>query len=109
MQKQNDAIIVDGSTFSVPEEGGDVSIKVQSNVKYDVEIPSDASWLKKSTKASTRGLETSTILLAPQFQSIALGLQIEIPAKTFIQKRERILQAIIQSTNIRMKSTGTIG
>ena len=46
LQKQNDAIIVDGSTFSVPEEGGDVSIKVQSNVKYDVEIPSDASWLK---------------------------------------------------------------
>ena len=50
LQKQNDAIIVDGSTFSVPEEGGDVSIKVQSNVKYDVEIPSDASWLKKAEK-----------------------------------------------------------
>ena len=47
LQKQNDAILVDGSEFSVPEEGGDVSIKVQSNVKYDVEIPSDASWLKK--------------------------------------------------------------
>ena len=66
LQKQNDAIIVDGSTFSVPEEGGDVSIKVQSNVKYDVEIPSDASWLKKSTKASTRGLETSTIDLTAE-------------------------------------------
>ena len=66
LQKQNDAILVDGSEFSVPEEGGDVSIKVQSNVKYDVEIPSDASWLKKSTKASTRGLETSTIDLTAE-------------------------------------------
>ena len=66
LQEQNDAIIVDGSTFSVPEEGGEVSIKVQSNVKYDVEIPADASWLKKSTKASTRGLETSTIDLTAE-------------------------------------------
>lgn len=63
LQKQNDAILVDGSEFSVPEEGGDVSINVQSNVNYKVEIPSDASWLKKSTKASTRGLESSTIVL----------------------------------------------
>lgn len=66
LQEQNDAIIVDGSTFSVPEEGGDVSIKVQSNVKYDVEIPSDVSWLKKTKKASTRGLETSTIDLTAE-------------------------------------------
>ena len=65
-QNQNDAILIDGSTFSVPEEGGDVSVKVQSNVKYDVEIPSDASWLKKSTKASSRGLETSTIDLTAE-------------------------------------------
>jgi hypothetical protein len=66
LQDQNDAILIDGNTYSVPEEGGDVSIKVQSNVKYDVEIPSDASWLKNSTKASTRGLETSTIVLTAE-------------------------------------------
>ena len=28
-QKQNDAILIDGSTFVVPEEGGDISVKVQ--------------------------------------------------------------------------------
>ena len=66
LQKQNDAIIVDGSTFSVPEDGGEVSIKVQSNVNYKVEIPSDATWLKNTTKASTRGLETSTITLTAE-------------------------------------------
>ena len=65
-QKQNDAILIDGSTFVVPEEGGEVSIKVQSNVNYKVEIPESASWLKLSTKASTRGLESSTIALTAE-------------------------------------------
>ena len=65
-QKQNDAILIDGSTFVVPEEGGEVSIKVQSNVNYDVEIPASASWLTVSTKASTRGLVSSTIVLTAE-------------------------------------------
>lgn len=62
IQKQNDAILVDGDSFSIPEEGGTVSIKVQSNVSYNVEIPATATWLTKST-SSTRGLTSSTIVL----------------------------------------------
>ena len=63
LQKQNDAILIDGSTFVVPEEGGDISVKVQSNVDYKVEIPASDTWLKLSTRASTRGLVSSTIIL----------------------------------------------
>ena len=66
MQKQNDAILIDGSTFVVPEEGGDINIKIQSNVNYEVEIPASATWLTKSTRASTRGLESSTIVLTAE-------------------------------------------
>ena len=66
MQKQNDAILIDGSTFVVPEEGGDINIKIQSNVSYEVEIPASAPWLTKSTKASTRGLVSSTIVLTAE-------------------------------------------
>ena len=62
LQKQNDAILIDGKTFNVPEAGGDVTIKVQSNVKYQMEIPSSASWL--TSKATTRALENSTIVLS---------------------------------------------
>ena len=65
-QKQNDAILIDGSTFVVPEEGGDINIKIQSNVSYEVEIPASAPWLTKSTKASTRGLVSSTIVLTAE-------------------------------------------
>ncbi len=68
IQKQNDAILVDGSTFTIPEEGGDVNINVQSNVSYTVDVPADASWLTK--KISTRGLANSTIVLtAPKNNS----------------------------------------
>ncbi len=62
IQNQNDAIIVDGKTFEIPEEGGEVSIKVKSNLNYVVEIPANATWLTKST-SSTRGLSDSTIKL----------------------------------------------
>ena len=62
VQKQNDAILVDKPDYLIPEEGGEISIKVQSNVSYSVEIPSDASWVTKVTP-STRGLVGSTIVL----------------------------------------------
>ena len=65
-QKQNDAILIDGSTFVVPEEGGDINIKIQSNVNYEVEIPASAPWLTESTKALTRGLVSSTIVLTAE-------------------------------------------
>ena len=69
MQKQNDAILIDGSTFVVPEEGGDINIKIQSNVNYEVEIPASATWLTKSTRASTRGLGSTIVLTAEKNNS----------------------------------------
>ena len=62
LQNQKDAILVENETVTIPEEGGDVNIKVQSNVSYTVQIPSDASWLTQST-SSTRGLTSSAIIL----------------------------------------------
>lgn len=60
LQNQNNAILVEGNSFTIPEEGGEISIKIQSNVDYTIEIPANASWLTK-TSTSTRGLSNSTI------------------------------------------------
>lgn len=49
-------------TYTFPEEGGEITINVKSNVNYKVEIPSDANWLTVSS-SSTRGLKPSTIVL----------------------------------------------
>lgn len=60
VQKQNDAILIDNKSYTIPEDGGEVKIDVQSNVAYEVEIPSDADWLKK---VSTRSLTSSSVVL----------------------------------------------
>ena len=62
VQQQNNAIIVDGEKFEIPEEGGEIIVKVQSNVNYNVDIPTNATWLTK-VSSSTRGLSNSTIKL----------------------------------------------
>lgn len=61
-QKQINEIKVTGSEYQAPHAGGDVTIELQKNVDYTVDIPESASsWITK--KAATRGLEKSTIVL----------------------------------------------
>ena len=60
VQKQNDAILIDNKSYTIPEDGGEVKIDVQSNVAYEVEIPSDADWLKR---VNTRSLTSSSVVL----------------------------------------------
>lgn len=62
VQRRISAIVIDGGSYEIPEEGGEVSIQVKSNVEYRVEIPSSASWLTK-VASTTRGLSDSTIKL----------------------------------------------
>ncbi|SEM63467.1 Putative binding domain-containing protein, N-terminal [Prevotella sp. ne3005] len=65
VQKQNDAILIDKDNYDVPEEGGDITINVKSNVDYIVEIPSNSSWLSQK-KLATRGLKDSKIVLSAE-------------------------------------------
>lgn len=60
VQNQNDAIFVDNNTFNVPEEGGIVKIKIESNVDYDVELPVEG-WI--TIQNGTRGLKKSELSL----------------------------------------------
>ena len=67
-QNKNCVILTDGSTYQIPEEGGDLNIEVKSNVNYVIEIPAEASWLTK--KSSSRGLTSSVVsLTAPKNNS----------------------------------------
>jgi len=60
MQKQKDAIIVEKSTYDVPEEGGIVTVKIDSNVDYEVELPKEG-WI--TILNGTRGLKNSELSL----------------------------------------------
>lgn len=61
-QKQTNDVIVNENKYTVPSGGGDVNVEVQHNVSYQVVIPEDVTWITEK-KASTRGLETSTVVL----------------------------------------------
>ena len=55
-QKQKDAILVSSSKYEVEADGGDISVEVQANISYDVEVKVD--WIKP---VGTRSLTTSTL------------------------------------------------
>lgn len=55
-----DEIILEKSNYEVPEEGGNVTIDIKSNVPYDVIITDN--WIKRR-KANTRGLENNSLVL----------------------------------------------
>lgn len=59
VQRQNDAILVD-YFYNVPEEGGIVKIKVESNIDYEVKIH-DVEWI--TIPSGTRGLKSSEVVI----------------------------------------------
>ena len=63
VQKQNEAIIPENSSYSIPEEGGEITINIKSNVNYKVVIPSSVDWLKLK-ESSTRSLEKTSFVLS---------------------------------------------
>ena len=53
----------DKKFIKASQYGDTVTIKMTSNVGYDVTIPDDCDWIKRAASRQTRGVETSTILL----------------------------------------------
>lgn len=54
---------VDKNEFEVPMKGGSVTVNVESNVSYDVKIPSDCNWISLLSSTRTRAAKTSVVVL----------------------------------------------
>ena len=55
-QLQNDAILVDADTYPVEPEGGVITVQVDANVDYTVEIPAEAaSWCRHTSSEESAG------------------------------------------------------
>ena len=54
---------VDNNAFEVPMKGGTVIVNVESNVSYDVKIPSDCNWITQVGSSRTRGTRSSVVVL----------------------------------------------
>ena len=82
-QHQNDVVrVVDGEgpTYEVDTDGGQVVIHLESNVSYQVNIPSTVDWITMPGTSGTRGLQQSQVVLevARNTTERARSAQIEI-------------------------------
>lgn len=56
-QAQKNAIIIGQKKYDLPQQGGNITVEVQSNIQYQVTIPTKfQSWIKRTVK--TKALET---------------------------------------------------
>lgn len=64
-QKQNNVIRVvgDSTVYEVSTNGGKVVVDLESNVSYEVQIPSDVDWISLPSSSGTRGLQQSQVVL----------------------------------------------
>ena len=61
-QKKTRTIKISDNEYQVGSSGDDITITIQENVGYKVEIPSDVNWITEKP-ASTRGLQEHTVTL----------------------------------------------
>ena len=61
-QTQKDAIIIGQDTYEVGGDGGKVTINVQHNIDYIMDL-SDVNWIVETSTGKTRALETTNIVL----------------------------------------------
>ena len=59
-QAQKDAIVISEKNISVAKEGGTVEVKINTNVDFEVQIPSDATWV---TRTESRALTERSVYL----------------------------------------------
>ena len=60
VQTQKDAIVISEKNINVAQEGGIVEVKVNTNIDFEVQIPSDATWI---TKTDSRALTEKVVYL----------------------------------------------
>ena len=60
IQAQKDAIVISEKNISVDKEGGTIEVKVNTNVDFEVQIPSDATWISKT---NSRALKEKSFFL----------------------------------------------
>lgn len=63
IQKKKDALTASSDKFSFEQPGGELSIRVKSNIDYIVNIPeASASWITPKASVPSKGIETTDLL-----------------------------------------------
>ena len=86
----------DKTSFDVPTEGGTITVNMESNVGYDVSIPSDCDWitLPVSTrgKSQTSNLKSQTSNLKPQTRAAkTTAVVLRVSENTTYKERDAVV------------------
>ena len=88
VQAQKDAIIISEKNFSVSKEGGTIEVKVNTNVDFEVQIPSDATWVSQT---DSRALSKKSVYLKVAENTGDDAREVEI---VFINKESQISESV---------------
>ena len=62
-QSRNTGLFIGETLFEISMYGGSATVELESNVEYEVVIPSDCDWVTLDNETKTRGLEKSSFTL----------------------------------------------
>jgi len=88
VQAQKDAIVISEKNFNVSREGGTIEVKVNTNVDFEVQIPSDVTWVSQT---DSRALSRKSIYLKIAENKGDDAREVEI---VFVNKESQISESI---------------
>ena len=107
IQAQKDAIVISEKNVSVAKEGDTVEIKVNTNVDFEVQIPSDATWV---TQTDSRALTEKSVYLKVEEN---MGDDSRSATITIINQDTQLSETIVliqqgNTTIVTLKEAGTL-
>ena len=107
IQAQKDAIVISEKNFNVSREGGTIEVKVNTNVDFEVQIPSDATWVSQT---DSRALTEKSIYLKVEEN---MGDDSRSATITIINQDTQLSETIVliqqgNTTIITLKEAGTL-
>lgn len=88
VQAQKDAIVISEKNFNVSKEGGTIEVKVNTNVDFEVRIPSDITWVSQTT---SRALTEKCVYLKIDENAGEEGRSVEV---VFVNEESQISESI---------------
>jgi len=88
VQAQKDAIVISEKNFNVSREGSTIEVKVNTNVDFEVQIPSDVTWVSQT---DSRALSKKSVYLKVAENTGDDAREVEI---VFINKESQISESV---------------
>ena len=93
-QKYAEALLVTKNKFDIPQEGGDFTIEIQSNISYEIQIDSDSqSWISEAPQSKALTTYTHTFSVESNPNTTKRNGSIEIIGSNGKTETVKIYQA----------------